>query len=638
MKQLGIYLREYRKESILAPLFKLLEAFFDLLVPLVVAQIIDVGIAGNNKPYIISRVVILVLLALAGLLSSFTAQWFAAKASAGFGANLRQATFDHIESLSYTQLDKLGTSTLITRLTSDINQAQTGLNMGLRLLLRSPFIVFGSMVMAFTINVRAALVFVVTIPILALVVYGIMIISIPLFRKAQAGLDEVTGLTRENLTGVRVIRAFCKEADEVRAFDEKNEALTHLNEFVGRLSALMNPLTYVLINIATIVLIRTGAVQVNLGHIQQGDVVALYNYMAQMVVELVKLASLIITINKAVACADRVAQVLAVPEGMEFPESLGTGSYYDKSESAVSFRGVSMEYADAGDESLTDISFDAKKGQTIGVIGGTGSGKSTLVNLIPRFYDVSRGAVLVDGVDVRQYPKGALIEKIGVVPQKAMLFAGTVRDNMRWGNEAASDDEIWHALSTAQAKDVVEGKEGGLDFQIEQSGRNLSGGQKQRLTIARALVKRPEILIMDDSASALDFATDAALRKAVRSFEGNMTTFIVSQRASSIMQADQILVLDDGRLAGKGTHEELMKSCETYREIYYSQFPERRPASAGQRPGLKEGALSDGDAVSAGQKSSEKGMTPDKTVSRNLKRNGSAADEAVRKNGKEAKA
>ncbi|MGN0254608.1 MAG: ABC transporter ATP-binding protein, partial [Chordicoccus sp.] len=583
------------------PLFKLLEAFFDLLVPLVVAQIIDVGIAGNDKTYIISRVVVLVLLALAGLLSSFTAQWFAAKASAGFGANLRQATFDHIESMSYSQLDKIGTSTLITRLTSDINQAQTGLNMALRLLLRSPFIVFGSMIMAFTINVRAALVFVVTIPILALVVYGIMIISIPLFRKAQAGLDEVTGLTRENLTGVRVIRAFCKEADEVRAFDEKNEALTRLNEFVGRLSALMNPLTYVLINIATIVLIRTGAVQVNLGHIQQGDVVALYNYMAQMVVELVKLASLIITINKAVACADRVAQVLAVPEGMEFPEEISseasqTGSVEnessldqnaavqvpDASASAVSFRGVSMEYADAGDESLTDISFEAEKGQTIGVIGGTGSGKSTLVNLIPRFYDVSRGAVLVDGVDVRQYPKGALIGKIGVVPQKAMLFAGTVRDNMRWGNENATDDEIWRALETAQAKDVVEGKEGGLDFQIEQSGRNLSGGQKQRLTIARALVKRPEILIMDDSASALDFATDAALRKAVRSFEGNMTTFIVSQRASSIMQADQILVLDDGRLAGKGTHEELMKSCETYREIYYSQFPERRPVSVGK--------------------------------------------------------
>ena len=587
MKQLGIYLREYRKESVLAPLFKLLEAFFDLLVPLVVAQIIDVGIAGNNRTYIISRVVILVLLALAGLLSSFTAQWFAAKASAGFGANLRQATFDHIESLSFTQLDRIGTSTLITRLTSDINQAQTGLNMGLRLLLRSPFIVFGSMIMAFTINVRAALVFVVTIPILALVVYGIMIISIPLFRKAQAGLDEVTGLTRENLTGVRVIRAFCKESDEVRAFDEKNEALTRLNEFVGRLSALMNPLTYVLINIATIVLIHTGAVQVNFGRIQQGDVVALHNYMAQMVVELVKLASLIITINKAVACADRVAQVLAVPEGMEFPEGSDAGDdsgMSGASAPAVSFRGVSMEYADAGDESLTDISFEAEKGQTIGVIGGTGSGKSTLVNLIPRFYDVSRGAVLVDGVDVRQYPKGALIEKIGVVPQKAMLFAGTVRDNMRWGNENASDDAIWRALETAQAKDVVESKEGGLDFQIEQSGRNLSGGQKQRLTIARALVKRPEILIMDDSASALDFATDAALRKAVRSFEGNMTTFIVSQRASSIMQADQILVLDDGRLAGKGTHEELMKSCETYREIYYSQFPERRPASS---PALK---------------------------------------------------
>lgn len=584
MKRLAVYLKGYEKETILTPLFKLLEAFFDLLVPLVVASIIDVGVASHNKPYIISNVLILILLAAAGLLSSFTAQYFAAKASVGFATKLRQATFDHIESLSYSELDKLGTSTLVTRLTSDINETQTGLNMALRLLLRSPFIVFGSMIMAFTINIKAALVFTVAIPILSAVVFSIMAISIPLFRKVQTKLDAVTGLTRENLTGVRVIRAFCKEADEVREFDQKNNDLTRVNEFVGRLSALLNPLTYVLINIATIALIRAGAIQVNLGSIQQGDVVALYNYMVQMIIELIKLASLIITINKSIACADRVAQVLSIPEGMEYPEAAAMNernstANYSSIRGSVVFNQVSLTYSDAGDASLSNISFEAKPGQVVGIIGGTGSGKSSLVNLIPRFYDTTAGEVLIDGINVRDYGRAQLTSKVGVVPQKAVLFAGTVRDNMKWGNENASDEDIWQALATAQAKEVVEGKEGNLNFILEQNGQNLSGGQKQRLTIARALVKKPEILIMDDSASALDFATDAALRKALRKMEGSTTTFIVSQRTSSIMQADIILVLNDGMLAGKGTHEELMKSCEIYQEIFYSQFPEKRPAN-----------------------------------------------------------
>lgn len=584
MKRLAVYLKGYEKETVLTPLFKLLEAFFDLLVPLVVASIIDVGIAGHDRPYIISHVLILVLLAAVGLLSSFTAQYFAAKASVGFATKLRQATFDHIESLSYSKLDMLGTSTLVTRLTSDINETQTGLNMALRLLLRSPFIVLGSMIMAFTINEKAAMVFAVAIPLLSVVVFSIMVISIPLFRKVQAKLDAVTGLTRENLTGVRVIRAFCKEADEVREFDQKNNDLTKVNEFVGRLSALLNPLTYALINIATIGLIRVGAIQVNFGSIQQGDVVALYNYMVQMVIELVKLASLIITINKSIACADRISQVLCIPEGMEYPETTepdvqNSTANYTYNRGSVVFNHVSLTYSDAGDASLSDISFEAKPGQTIGIIGGTGSGKTSLINLIPRFYDVTAGEVLIDGINVRNYGRDQLTGKIGIVPQKAVLFAGTVRDNMKWGSENASDENIWQALTTAQAKEVVEGKEGNLDFELEQNGRNLSGGQKQRLTIARALVKKPEIFIMDDSASALDFATDAALRQAVREMEGNTTTFIVSQRTSSIMQADIILVLDDGMLAGKGTHEELMKSCEIYQEIFYSQFPEKRPTS-----------------------------------------------------------
>ena len=614
-KVLSLLLADYKKETILAPLFKLLEAFLDLLVPLVVAQIIDVGIANGDKGYIGTRVGLMVLLAAAGLAASFTAQYFAAKASVGCATKLRQSVFDHILSLSYTEQDTLGAGTLITRLTSDVNQTQTGINMSLRLLLRSPFIVFGSVVMAFLIDVKAAMVFCVAVPLLAVVVYGIMIVSIPLYRKVQGKLDAVTTATRENLTGVRVIRAFSKEADEVRGFDRKNEDLTKTNEFVGRLSALLNPVTYVMINIATIFLIRTGALRVNSGHLQQGDVVALYNYMAQMIIELIKLASLIITINKSIACADRVSALLDVKSGMAYPAagtaalngdssksidsahgdsaaSSGRSAKQIKSSSkdaaavpAVSFRNVSMQYSGAGAESLTDISFDAEPGQTIGIIGGTGSGKSSLVNLIPRFYDVSAGSVLVDGKDVREYPEGELIRKIGVVPQKAVLFAGSIRDNLRWGNENASDSDLWDAIATAQAKEVVEGKEGQLDFVLEQGGRNLSGGQRQRLTIARALVKKPEILILDDSASALDFATDAALRKAIRGMEGKTTTFIVSQRASSIMQADRILVLNDGILAGSGSHEELMESCDVYREIFYSQFPEKRPENAKAKQG-----------------------------------------------------
>jgi len=592
MKKLMIYLKDYRKESVLAPLFKLLEALFDLLVPIVVARIIDRGIAEGNRPLIIQLTGVMILLAGVGLACSITAQYFAARASVGCATKIRQALFDHIQSLSYTELDTLGTDTLITRLTSDVNQVQTGLNMALRLLLRSPFIVFGSMVMAFTINVKAALVFVVAIPVLSAVVYGIMIASIPLFRKVQKKLDQVLGLTRENLTGVRVIRAFCKEQDEVKDFDEKNDSLTRMNLFVGRLSAIMNPATYALINFATIVLIEVGAVQVNLGTISQGDVVALYNYMAQMIVELIKLASLIITINKALACADRVAGVFDIQPGMEYPsaqisagmEKVDARTAQGNSvagvtipagngkRAAVRFDHVSFTYAGSGANSLEDISFTAEEGQTIGIIGGTGSGKSTLVNLIPRFYDATAGEVLAFGRDVRDYAKGELVRRIGVVPQKAQLFEGTIRD-------------LWKADCTGQAEDVVRGKAGGLDFHVEQNGRNLSGGQKQRLTIARALVKDPDILILDDSASALDFATDAALRRAIRQMsteaegrEHPLTTFIVSQRCSSIRYADQILVLNDGRLAGIGTHEELMKTCPVYEEIYYSQYPEERPS------------------------------------------------------------
>ena len=597
MKRLEKFLRPYRKESILAPLFKLLEVVFDLMVPVVVAQIIDVGVAKNDHGYIVQMFFVLLLMAAVGLLCSFTAQFFAAKASVGFATSVRQAMFDHIQSFSFSELDVLGTDTLITRLTDDVNQVQNGINMGLRLLLRSPFVVIGAMVMAFTINVRCALIFVVTVPILFVVVFSIMLISIPLFKKVQAGLDRVTGLTRENLTGVRVIRAFCREEQSVDEFEEGNKELTRLNEFVGRISALLNPVTYVLINGATVLLIARAGVQVNIGNLQQGQVVALYNYMAQIIVELIKLASLIITLNKSMACADRVAGILDVKSSMEYKKSVEAGDTKKAdntndntkavgskkegvaSENAVTFNHVTFTYEGAGASSLSDITFQAKKGQTIGIIGGTGSGKSTLVSLIPRFYDPQEGTVTVNGIPAKDYPQGELCRKIGVVQQRAVLFKGTIRENLKWGNDHATDEELWDAITIAQAKDVVESKDGKLDFKVEQNGRNLSGGQKQRLTIACALVGQPEILILDDSLSALDFATDAALRKAIAGLEGDVTTFLVSQRISGIRQADKILVMDNGSLAGQGTHEELMESCETYQEIYYSQFPEERPVT-----------------------------------------------------------
>ena len=573
MRTLAPFLKDYKKESILAPFFKFLEVVFDLLVPIVVARIIDTGVARNDHGFIVRNFFLLILMAAAGLTVSITAQFFAAKASVGFATELRQAVYDHIQGLSYSELDTLGTDTLITRLTDDINQVQNGLNMGLRLLLRSPFIVIGSMVMAFTINVRCALIFAAAIPVLFLVVFVIMYLSIPLFGRVQGKLDAVTGLTRENLTGVRVIRAFCREKEAVEEFDQSNLALTKLNEFVGRLSALLNPVTYVLINIATVILINNAGLQVSLGNMQQGEVVALYNYMAQMIVELIKLASLIITLNKSAACAGRVADILKVDSTMEFAGSSSGDSTGSRS---VEFQNVTFSYQGTGAPSLTGISFSVKRGETVGIIGGTGSGKSTLVNLIARFYDATSGEILLDGENIRNYSRRALRDKIGVVPQRAALFKGSIRDNMKWGREDATDEEIWSALTTAQAREIVEGKPGQLDFALEQNGKNLSGGQRQRLTIARALVKNPEILILDDSASALDFATDAALRKALAGLGGQVTTFLVSQRAASIRQADQILVLDDGALCGLGTHDTLIRSCSTYREIYFSQFPEER--------------------------------------------------------------
>ena len=591
MRSLAVYLKNYKKESILAPFFKFLEVVFDLIVPIVIAQIIDIGIANHDNKYIVQRFFILILMAALGLASSITAQFFAAKASVGFATKLRQAVYDHVQHLSFTELDTLGTDTLITRLTDDINQVQNGLNMGLRLLLRSPFIVLGSMVMAFTIDFKCALVFAVAIPFLFLVVFVIMFLSIPLFKKVQGKLDTVTGLTRENLTGVRVIRAFCREKEAVAEFDTRNQELTKLNLFVGKLSALLNPVTYVLINIATVILIQKAGVEVNLGGMQQGQVVALYNYMAQMIVELIKLASLIITLNKSAACAGRVADILKVKSTMDYPAAT-TVSCSDSaqtpkdltaatadtslSENAVVFDDVTFAYSKAGAPSLSHISFSVKKGQTVGIIGGTGSGKTTLVNLISRFYDASNGTVLLEGQNIENYTRSDLRSRIGVVPQKAALFKGSIRDNLKWGREDASDEDLWHALTTAQGKEIVEGKPGQLDFMLEQNGKNLSGGQKQRLTIARALIKKPEILILDDSASALDFATDAALRKSLNRLDWKVTTFLVSQRSSSIQQADLILVLDNGTLAGKGTHAELLRTCDTYREIYFSQFPEER--------------------------------------------------------------
>ena len=558
MRKLLIYLNKYRKECILAPLFKLLEASFELIVPLVVAAIIDHGIAASNKSYIFKMGGVMVLLALIGLACSITAQYFAAKAAVGFSTKVRYALFSHIQKLSFSEMDTIGTSTLITRMTSDINQTQSGVNMVLRLFLRSPFIVFGAMIMAFTVDVKAALIFVVTIPLLSVVVFSVMLVSIPLFKKVQRGLDEVLGHTRENLDGARVIRAFNKQEEETKDFNESNAYLTKIQMLVGRISTLMNPLTYVIINFAIIAVIS------------QGEVIVLVNYMSQILVELVKLANLIITINKAIACGNRIQEVLEVVPTIT--DSVTETKKSASGELEVEFSHVSMKYAGNAQDSLTDINLKVKKGQTIGIIGGTGSGKSSVVNLIPRFYDVSQGSIKVAGTDVREYPLADLRQRIGVVMQKAVLFQGTIAQNLRWGNPDATEEQLWHAIEVAQAADVVNAKEGGLDYVIEQGGRNLSGGQKQRLTIARAVVKDPEILILDDSASALDFATDARLRAALRNLQGNKTIFIVSQRTSSIQFADQILVMDDGQAVGLGTHEELLENCEIYREIYESQF------------------------------------------------------------------
>lgn len=574
MKLLRKYFKQNMRDGVLAPALKLCEALMDLLVPLVIAEIINKGIVQHNMHLVAKYFVLLLVLAALGLIFSVSAQYMAAKFAVGYSTKLRQFLFDHIQGLSYTELDTLGTDTLITRMTSDINQVQNGINLALRLVLRSPFIVFGSMIMAFTINVKAALVFLVTIPVLSVVVFGIMLGSVPLYKKSQTALDHLTGVTRENLAGVRVIRAFCKEQDEIHDFDNKNEALTRMNEIVGRVAALINPLTFLIINVATIILIYVGAIEVNAGGLLQGDVVALYNYMAQILVELVKLANLIININRAMACSERIDDIFRVKSDMAFPEE--TTEPKEDNDICVAFDHVTFGYKGSGDASLSDISFQVPRGATVGIIGGTGSGKSTLANLIPRFYDTSSGSVYVDGRNVRDYADGELIDKIGVVPQKAVLFEGTIRDNLKWGNQDADDEQLWEAIRTAQAEEVVENKERKLDERIEQNGQNFSGGQKQRLTIARALVKKPEILILDDSSSALDFATDRNLRIALHKLSGKMTTFIVSQRAASIKMADMILVLNDGELVGEGKHEELMKDCEVYQEIYYSQFPEAR--------------------------------------------------------------
>lgn len=570
MKQILKYLKEYKKECICAPLFKLLEASFELIVPLVMAAIIDNGITASDKPYIWKMGGVLVLLAAVGLVSSVTAQYFAAKAAVGFSTKLRHILFEKIESLSFSKMDTVGTSTLITRMTSDINQVQSGVNLVLRLFLRSPFIVFGAMAMAFTVNVRAAMVFVVTIPLLSIVVFSVMAASLPLYKKVQSSLDTVLSHTRENLEGTRVIRAFNKQNDEIDSFNRDNELLTNMQQVVGRISALTNPLTFIIINIATIAVIVSGGKQVYAGILTQGEGVALVNYMSQILVELIKLANLIVQVTKAVACGNRIADVLSIPSKLpeKNPKLIGAKDGAPE----VEFDHVCMTYEGAADETLTDISFTVQKGQTIGIIGGTGSGKSSLVNLIPRFYDATKGTIRIQGNDINDYDAVQLRDKIGVVMQKAVLFAGTIADNLRWGKNDATEEEMWKALDIAQATEVVKGKEGGLDYMIEQGGKNLSGGQKQRLTIARAVVKDPDILILDDSASALDFATDASLRAALKNMHGDKTIFIVSQRTSSIQFADNIIVLDDGQMVGFGPHEELLETCETYKEIYDSQF------------------------------------------------------------------
>ena len=572
MNKMLDYLNGYKRECVLAPLFKMLEATFDLFVPLVMADIVNVGIAAHDFHYILMRCGILLLLAIIGLACSLTAQYFSAKASVGYSTALRHALFAHIQTLSFTEMDTLGTSTLITRMTSDLNQVQSGLNLFLRLFLRSPFVVFGAMIMAFTVNVRAALIFVVAIPLLSVVVFGVMVVTRPLYKTVQTRLDRVLGLTRENLTGARVVRAFDKEQTEVNRFEDANALLTKMQLHVGHISALMNPLTYVIINLAIVALLYVGSVQIHVGGMASGDVIALVNYMNQILVELVKLANLIVQISKALACAGRVQAVLDTKPGMTFPAKLLGEVAEDKTGDAVRFDHVGLTYAGAGAPSLTDISFTAKKGQTIGVIGGTGSGKSSLVNLIPRFYDATEGSVEIFGRPVASYPRDALRGRVAMVMQKAQLFGGTIRSNLLWGNKDATDADLWAALETAQAADFVRAKPLGLDEPVEQGGRNLSGGQKQRLTIARALVGKPDILILDDSASALDYATDAALRKALAALPGALTVFIVSQRAASLQHADQILVLDDGHLVGIGTHDALRSSCPVYEEIYESQF------------------------------------------------------------------
>lgn len=609
MRKLLIYLKDYKKESILGPLFKLLEASFELIVPLVVASMIDVGIPAQDKGYIVKMALVLVALGIIGLTSSVTAQFFAAKAAVGFATKVRHALFEHIQKLTFGQMDSQGTATLITRMTSDVNQVQNGVNLVLRLFLRSPFIVFGAMIMAFTVDVKAALIFVVVIPLLLIVVFAILLISIPMFGRVQENLDQVMRTTRENLTGSRVIRAFAKEPEEIEEFQRENRVLRNVQVVAGRVSALMNPVTYIIINGSLMALIYVGALQIEGGILSQGQVVALINYMSQILVELIKLANLIITVTKAIACGNRIEAVMEIPAG--FPEESGetgrspmqddmklTESKNGSGKPGISlspeelpredcpykvvFDQVGMAYNEGGDEAISDVNLKVKKGETIGVIGGTGSGKSTLVNLIPRFYDVTRGRVLVDGIDVRDMEPEKLRSKIGMVLQKAVLFRGTIRENLFWGNEGATDEEIWKALETAQAKEFVEQKEDGLDTMIEQEGRNLSGGQRQRLSIARALVRKPEILILDDSSSALDYATDLKLRQAIKALPGDMTVFIVSQRASSLMHADQILVLDDGDVVGLGTHEELLKNCETYREIYDTQVEKKTEQQDGR--------------------------------------------------------
>ncbi len=593
MKKLMKYLKSYRKECIIAPLFKLLEACFELFVPLVIVRIIDVGVGQGDKTCVIQMGALLIVLAVIGLSCAVTAQFFAAKAAVGFSTKLREVLFGHIEGLSFTDVDQAGTSTMITRMTSDVNQVQSGVNMTLRLFLRSPIVVFGAMIMAFTIDVKMALVFVVAIPLLAVIVFGIMLITMPLYKKVQGGLDKVLGITRENLTGVRVIRAFHQEQREEERFQESNQNLTNMQKFVGKISAFMNPVTYVIVNVAAIVLIYKGGLKVEIGELTQGQVVAILDYMSQILVELVKLANLIILMTKAMACADRVAAVLEIGEDGDnaAEEEKTTADDADAEDRKAAFIGesvrnrkggfltfdhVSLKYKGAGEETLEDVSIDVRKGDVIGVIGGTGSGKTSFVNLIPKFYEATKGSITLNGKNLNAYDETELRKRVGVVPQKAVLFQGTIRSNLLWGKENATEEEMWRALELAQAKEIVEGKDGMLEAEVAQNGRNFSGGQRQRLTIARALIRRPEILILDDSASALDYATDAKLRNSIKSIKDETTTFIVSQRASSIRHADQILVLEDGRVAGLGTHDELLENCEVYQEIYYSQYPEER--------------------------------------------------------------